>query len=72
MFKVELVDIGGDGCVTDFVTDVETLLEAEYMAADKIITHIGTTDVELVHDEELVYEVMSGGSSIGVVAIVSV
>lgn len=71
MFNIALVDIGGDGCKTDFTTSVETLAEAEVIAAGEIGGHLGSYDVELIHDEDLVYEVISGGVVAGIVVIES-
>lgn len=69
MFNIKLVDIGGDGCVADFKTSVDTLTEAEVIAKSEIGGHLGTNDVQLIHDEGLVYDVISGGCSVGVVQI---
>lgn len=69
MFKVELVDIGGDGLVTDFKTPVDTLAEAEVIARVKVCNHIGDYNAELIYDDDMIYEVISGGRSVGVVAI---
>lgn len=71
MFNIKLVDIGGDGCVADFNTSVDTLAEAEVIAKGEIGGHLGTNDIELMHNEDLIYEVISGGCSVGVVAIES-
>ncbi|MBA7474027.1 hypothetical protein ES707_09374 [subsurface metagenome] len=69
MFKIELIDIGGDGLVGECKTPVETLAEAEIEALWEITRHLQTVDIELIHDEDLVYEVISGGCSVGAVAI---
>jgi len=71
MFNVVLVDIGGDGCKTDFSTTVETLAEVEVLAKAECDSHLGVYDTELIHDEDLVYEVISGGRSAGIVVIES-
>jgi len=71
MFNIALVDIGGDGCKTDFNTTVETLAEAEVIAKGEIGGHLGTYDIDLIHDEDLVYDVISGGESVGLVLIES-
>lgn len=71
MFKIELIDIGNDGCVAGFNTSVDTLAEAEVIAKGEISGHLGTYDVQLIHDEDLVYEVISGGRSVGAVHIES-
>jgi len=71
MFNIKLIDINGDGCAVDFKTSVDTLAEAEVIAKGEIGGHIGTNDIELIHNEELVYDVISGGSVVGVVAIES-
>lgn len=69
MFKIELVDIGGDGLIGDFKTSVDTLAEAEVIAKGEVGGHLGTKDVQLIHNEDLLYEVISGGRSVGVVQI---
>lgn len=71
MFNIKLVDIGGDGLMSAFKTSVDTLAEAEVIAKGEIGGHLGTNDIELIHDDELVYDVISGGCSVGVVAIES-
>lgn len=72
MFDVKLVDIDGDGQVVEFSSILETLAEVELLIKETINRHLHTTDVELVHDEELVYEVFSDGCSVGLVQIVSI
>lgn len=69
MFAIKLVDIGSDGLVTGFKTSVDTLPEVELIATELVSQHINRFDIELIHDDELVYEVFSGGVSIGVVEI---
>lgn len=69
MFKIELIDIGNDGCVTEIKTSVDTLAEAEVIAKGEVGGHLGNRDVELLYDDDLVYEVISGGRSAGVVSI---
>jgi len=69
MFKVKMIDIGGDGLLTSFDTGVDTLAEAELIAGAEIAGHLGTEDVSLVHTDELIYEVISDGHSAGTVTI---
>lgn len=71
MFRIELVDIGGDGNVTHFDTSVDTLAEAEVIAKGEISGHIGTQNFDLIHDDELVYDLIIGGVPMGVVQITS-
>ena len=71
MFNIKLVDIGGDGQVVDFSTTVDTLAEAEIIAKGEIGGHLGTYKADLLYDDDLVYEVMLDGVSVGVVAIES-
>lgn len=72
MFKIELVDIGGDGLITEANIAVDTLLGAEVLARELVCKALQTTDIELAYDEDLVYEVMHKGESVGVVAITSI
>lgn len=69
MFKIELVDIGGDGLIGECNVPVDTLPEAEILAREQIRKALQTYDVQLIHNEELLYEVISGGCSVGVVQI---
>lgn len=69
MWHIELVDIAGSGLVVGFDTSVDTLLEAEIIAANDIRKHLGVHDIELSHYEDLVYDVWNGGLTIGVVHI---
>lgn len=69
MFNIKLIDINGDRCVVDFNTSVDTLAEAEVIAKGEVGGHIGTNDIDLIHDTDLIYEVISGGCSVGLVAI---
>lgn len=71
MFKIALIDIGGDGKYCHIDTDFETLVEAEILARNAIIDHLNTLDVQLIYDDDLVYEVYSDGRSVGAVAIKS-
>jgi len=71
MFKAELIDIGNSGLVTELKTSVETLPEAELIIKEVISKYLQTIDVELVYDDDLVYEVISRGRSMGVVSITS-
>lgn len=69
MFKIELAGIGGDKQVTDFTTTVETLAEAEVIAAGEVGGYLGTYDFELVHIDGLMYEIACGEQTLGVVQI---
>jgi len=69
MFGIKLVDIGSDGCVAEIKSSVETLAEAEIIARETICKALGTDDIELAYDDDLIYEVWCRGESIGVVAI---
>jgi len=71
MFLIKLIDIGEDGCVTDWCTSVDTLAEAEEIVKGEIGGHLGTRDIELVHIEGLLYDVISGGRIAGGVHIQS-
>jgi len=71
MFKAELIDIGNSGLVTELKTSVETLPEAELIIKEVISKYLQTIDVELVYDDDLVYEVISRGRSMGIVSITS-
>lgn len=72
MWKVELVDILGNGLIVGFNTCVDTLAEAEIIAANEIKKHLQTDDIQLAHETDLIYEVWQGESSIGVVTIRSI
>jgi hypothetical protein len=69
MFNIKLIDIGGDGLVIDFNTVVETLKEAELLAGAAISNHINRVEVELRHEHDLVYDVLSDGEVIGCIMI---
>lgn len=69
MFKIELIDIGNDGCVAEIKTSVDTLAEAEVIAKGEIGGHLGNYDIDLIYDDDLVYNVYSDGRSVGVVSI---
>jgi len=69
MFKIEYIDVGQDGLVSEKRTMVDTLAEAEVIAAMGASEHLGTYDIELVYDEELTYRVVAGGRSAGVISI---
>lgn len=69
MFIVKLVDIAGDGLVTDFSSVLETLAEVEILIKGTLNTHLGVNGIELVHDEDLVYSVWLAGREIGIVSI---
>lgn len=69
MFNVKLVDIGGDGLVTEFNSVVDTLPEVEKIAALHIRQHLGVLNTELRHEDELVYSVLVNGHDVGLVVI---
>ena len=69
MFNIKLVDINGDGCVVDINSHVDTLEEAEFVAQGEIWSHLGTSDIKLRHEHDLVYDVVTGGAVIGAVVI---
>lgn len=71
MFNIKLVDIGGDGMLAECTMDVDTLVEAEIIARNAIIDKMNTLDVQLIYEDELVYDVFSDGRSIGTLAIES-
>lgn len=72
MFKIELVDIDGNGLIVDFNTDVDTLAEAEVIAMGEITKHLGANDIYLYHNVDLIYSVIRDEAEIGVVSIRSV
>lgn len=69
MFNIHLVDIGGDGLVTEFNSSIDTLAELEIMVTAVINKHLGIHTTVLVYDDDLVYSVYVNGHEIGVVAI---
>ena len=69
MWAIELVDIEGNGLVVDFTTSVDTLVEAELIAKSEIEQQLGTNGLELVHSEDLIYDVWDAEKDIGVVHI---
>ncbi|GAJ09075.1 unnamed protein product [marine sediment metagenome] len=69
MFRIELIDIGGDGLVMGFDTSVDTLTEAEVIAVGEISGHVGTNEVKLYHSGDLIYDVFARGENVGSVAI---
>lgn len=69
MFNIKLVDIGGDGLVTEINSIFETLIEVEIWVTGAINEHLGITNVELVYDDELVYSVWVNGREIGLVVV---
>ena len=72
MWHIKLVDINGDGLVVDIDSHLETLAEVELCAKQTINEHLHITNVELVHDDELVYSVWVNGHEIGLVVVKSV
>lgn len=71
MFKVGLIDIGDNGCFCECVSPFETLIEAETLATHTIMDYFHTLDVELMYEDDLVYQVYADGRHVGWVAIVS-
>lgn len=72
MFNIKLVDIEGDGLITEFNTVVETLKEAELLAGAAISERIGVTCIQLRHEHDLVYDVISDGDIVGSIVIRSI
>jgi len=71
MFNVKLIDIGGDGLITDFNPNVETLAETELLVKGTINQHLGVHSTVLDHIEDLTYDVLVDGLEVGVVVIKS-
>jgi len=69
MWEIKLIDIGGDGLVTEKQTSVDTLLDCEVMAALLCARHLGVVSVNLVYDDNLMYSVRVNGVEVGVVHI---
>ena len=69
MFNIKLVDITGNGLVTEFNSTLETLAEVEILVEGTINQHLGVLHTRLKHTEDLVYTVMLNGVEVGVVAI---
>lgn len=69
MWDVKIVDIGGDGLVVDFSSNLETLAEVEILVTNSINQKLGVTKTQLMHVDELVYDVILHGHDIGVVVI---
>lgn len=69
MFNIKLVDINGDGCLVDINSHVDTLEEAEFVAQGEIWSHLGTSDIKLRHEHDLIYDVFADGRQCGVVVI---
>ena len=69
MWNIRLVDIGGDGLITEKVTPVDTLPECEVMAGLLCARHLGVQRVTLLHTEDLIYGVLVNGLEVGVVVI---
>lgn len=71
MWHIDLIDIAGNGLVVGFKTNVDTLDEAEIIAANEIGKHFNTNAISLVYDNDMVYEVYCRNESIGCVHIKS-
>jgi len=69
MWAVKLVDIAGDGLVTDFSSTLDTLAEVEILVTATICQKLGCLYIRLDHVDDLVYSVWLNGHEIGVVAI---
>jgi len=69
MWQIKIVDIGGDGLVTEFNSTLETLAEVEVLVINAINTKLCVCTISLEHVDELVYSVWLCGHEIGVVAI---
>ena len=69
MWNVKLVDIGGNGLITEINSNLETLAEVELCAKQTINEHLGISCTMLEHVEDLVYSVWINGHEIGVVVI---
>jgi len=69
MFNIKLVDIGGDKEMTEFDTVVETLVEAELLAGAECGKHLNRFDISLVHQHDLIYNVISDEQNVGMCVI---
>ena len=69
MFNIKLVDIGGDGLVTEFNSSLQTLAEVEILVEGSINQHLGVHSCRLEHVDDLVYDVWVNGHEVGIVAI---
>jgi len=69
MFSIKFVDIGGDGLVVDFNSNLETLAEVELLVTNSINEKLGISCTVLEHVEDLIYSVWINGHEIGVVVI---
>jgi len=69
MWQIKLVDIAGDGLVTDFSSTLETLAEVEILVTATICQKLGCLYIRLEHVDELVYTVWLNGHDIGVVSV---
>jgi len=69
MFNVKLVDIAGDGLVTDFDSTIETLVLLEKRVIALINVKLGVHSCRLDHVDDLVYSVIVDGIEVGVVVI---
>ena len=72
MFNIRLIDVGGDGLTTAFDTVVETLAEAELLAGMECVKHIEQTNASLIHQHDLIYDVISNGHNVGMCVIKSI
>ena len=69
MYNVKMIDIGGNKDMTEFNTSVDTLLEAELLAGAEIAKNIDVFDVTLVHQHDLMYNVLSDDKNVGLCII---
>lgn len=72
MFRIKLVDIAGDGLVTEFDSNFETLAAVEILVKATLNEHLGIHCVELIHNEDLIYSVWVNGHEIGICVIMSI
>lgn len=72
MFKIELINIADDGFVGEHNVEVETLIEAEVLAMGYVMTSLHTTNVALIHQQDLIYSVMADNKYVGDIVITSV
>lgn len=69
MFRVRLVNIGGDSLVAEFSSNLDTLAEVEMFVTAELNKHLGIHNAQLIHDEDLLYRVWVNGHEVGFVSI---
>ena len=72
MFHVKLIDMEGNGQCIDYDSPLDTLAEVEDAIRMLITSVLHKSDVELLHTNELLYEVFAGDYNIGTVYIRSI